>query len=133
MADNQSSSILEWISSYWEMIVGFLVGALGILRGTFLAGQKKVLLDTMQTDINNLGSSLREVKSIIPNTAIKEGLMLTTQAACNEARDKCKNHIVAEQQADTLIIIKQAIALLVSHNNDIPQAARDKILGKLME
>lgn len=133
MADNQSSSAIGWISTYWEMIVGVLVGVLGILRGTFIAGQKKVMLDTMQTDINNLGTSLREIKNIIPSNAIKENIMLITEQACDYNRENCTHHLIAEEQAETLKIIKQAVALLVSHNKDIPQDSRDKVIRDLMK
>ncbi len=126
-------TFFEWLNMNWPVVSGLVVTFGGLLGVMFRLGRYAVRVETMQTDINNIGASLKTVTALIPPVALREGQTLMTQTGCTGLRSSCTNHILTADLNATMTIIKQAIALLISHSKDIPQDARDKVLGQLVD
>jgi hypothetical protein len=42
-------------------------------------------------------------------------------------------HVITEELIETMKIVKQAVSLIIIHNDKIPQADRDEMIKKLVK
>lgn len=116
--------IFGWIKDNWE----WLSAVAAIIAALVWGWIKHAILNKIKT----IGGIQRKIVRVIPVEALEKGQLLATQDLCSALRASCQNHLISEELMATMGIMKQAMALVINHNKDIPQEQKDKILQELV-
>jgi hypothetical protein len=124
MSENPTPPIFGWIKDNWIWLSAITVAVSSLVW----AWVKHAILNK----INTIGGVQRKIVRVIPVEALEKGHLLATQDMCSALRANCQNHMISEELMATMTIMKQAMALVINHNRDIPQEQKDDILQDLV-
>jgi hypothetical protein len=124
MTDSTTPPIFLWIRENWEW--------LSVATASLIAMGISWIRHFVLTPINTLEKKQALIIRVIPVDAIEEGRLLRTQETCESLRTGCHNHVMSGELMATMTIMKQAMALVINHNSEIPKDQKDKILQELV-
>jgi hypothetical protein len=125
MTETPTPPIFGWIKDNWEWLSAIVIAVSALVW----AWVKHAILNR----INTIGGVQRKIVRVIPVEALEKGQLLATQDMCSSLRANCQNHLVSGELMATMAIMKQAMALVINHNKDIPQEQKDKIMQELVK
>jgi len=125
MTETPTPPIFGWIKDNWEWLS---VGT-ALLAAAVVSWIRFFILNRIKT----IGATQRKILRVIPVEALEKGQLLMTQNGCSASRANCQNHIVTEELMATMIIVKQALYLVISHDTDIPQDKKDGVMERLLK
>ena len=124
MNETPTPPIFYWIKDNWQWLS---VGA-AIIAAAITSWIRFFILNRIKI----IGSMQNKIVRVIPVDALENGLLLATQDGCAANRASCQNHIITEELMATMTVMKQAMALVIGHNHDIPQDKKDEVMKELM-
>jgi hypothetical protein len=129
--------MIEWFSENWAMFAGTVGAFFASLVIAFKIGEKNNVIEktvsTLEKDVVMLKGNQVKFFRAIPRNVIDGKDTIATINDCTNFRNTCGVHVITEELIETMKIVKQAVSLIIIHNDKIPQADRDEMIKKLVK